>query len=82
MTIGIDNFSEARTGTGHAVGQNSVDADVILGVYGTDGVFKLPLLTDAQRDALTAVEGAVIYNATDDKIEVYTGAAWEAVTSV
>lgn len=47
----------------------------------TTAAFALPILTDEQRDALTAAEGMIIYNATDNKLEFYTGAAWEAVTS-
>ena len=39
-------------------------------------------LTTAQRDALEAVgEGMTIYNLTTHKLNVYTGSAWEEVTS-
>lgn len=41
--------------------------------------FLLPKLTDAARDALTPVEGMIIYNMTDDDVQVYTGAAWVVV---
>lgn len=44
----------------------------------------LPRMTTAERDALAAgdkFKGLVIYNTTTNKINQYTGAAWEAVTS-
>lgn len=39
-------------------------------------------MTTTQRGAYTAREGDVIYNTTTHKLNVYTGSAWEAVTSV
>ncbi|RLC98175.1 MAG: hypothetical protein DRI46_11820 [Chloroflexi bacterium] len=37
-------------------------------------------LTTAQRDAIGATNtGAIIYNITDTELQVYTGAAWEAI---
>ena len=35
-----------------------------------------PTLTTAQRDALTAVKGMIIYNTTTNKFQGYEGAAW------
>ncbi len=40
-----------------------------------------PAMSETARDALTAVEGQVIYNLTAHKLNVYNGAAWEEVTS-
>ena len=45
------------------------------------GYLLLNRITTAQRDALTAVSGMLIYNTTTSKLNVYTGAAWESVTS-
>jgi len=43
---------------------------------------RVPLLTTAERDALTEVEqGLVIFNTTTQKLNVRVSAAWEAVTS-
>lgn len=39
-------------------------------------------LTTTQRDALTATAGTIIFNTTTSKLNVYSGVAWEAVTSV
>lgn len=42
----------------------------------------LPIMTTTERDALVAPsEGTVIFNTTSNKLNFYTGAAWEAVTS-
>jgi hypothetical protein len=42
----------------------------------------LPVLTTAQRDAISSPQaGLLIYNTTTDKLNFYTGAGWEAVTS-
>lgn len=44
----------------------------------------LPIYTTAERDALAdpvAAAGELIYNSSTDKLNFYTGAAWEAVTS-
>lgn len=40
---------------------------------------KLPALTTAQRDALTAVTGMVLYNSTTAQVESYNGSSWVAV---
>lgn len=46
------------------------------------GTFDLPSYTTAERDALTGMDGgSVIFNDTTNKLNFYTGAAWEAVTS-
>lgn len=37
---------------------------------------RLPNLTTAQRDALTAANGWLIYNTTTSKIQAYAGSAW------
>jgi hypothetical protein len=53
----------------------------VTGTSTLTGVITLPAYTDTTRDALTPAAGMFIYNTTDSKLEVYTGAAWEAVTS-
>lgn len=41
----------------------------------------LPGFTTAERDALTAERGQIIYNTTTNKINFWNGSAWEAATS-
>lgn len=43
--------------------------------------FRLPNVTSTQRDALTPTVGALVLNTTTNKINIYNGTAWEAVTS-
>lgn len=38
--------------------------------------FTLPSLTTAERDALTAVNGMLIYNTSLNKLQGYEGGAW------
>lgn len=46
------------------------------------GVLNPQAYTTAERDALTTmVAGDVIYNSTTNKLNFYSGSAWEAVTS-
>lgn len=42
----------------------------------------LPGFTTAERNALQAERGQIIYNKTTNKINFWNGSAWEAVTSV
>jgi hypothetical protein len=46
------------------------------------GVFAATQLTTAEKNALPAVAGWVVFDTTLDKLCVYTGAAWETITSV
>ncbi len=46
-----------------------------------DGV-KMPSFTTTQKNALTASAGLVVFDSTLGKLCVYTGAAWETITSV
>lgn len=45
------------------------------------GVLYPPRYTETERDALTVTAGAVVYNTTDSKLNVYNGSAWEEITS-
>jgi hypothetical protein len=63
--INVDSIGEQTSGNG-----------IIL-----DNVLKLKSLTTTQRNALTASAGMIIFNSTTSKINVYSGSAWEEVTS-
>lgn len=63
------------------IGTTTPDADAILDLTSTTKAFLPPRMTSTQRDAIpTPTAGMVIYNATTNKLNVYT-TAWEAVTS-
>lgn len=49
---------------------------VILGLYSTTKAFKLPVMTTAQRNALSAEEGMMIYNSDGPGVNTYNGSMW------
>jgi hypothetical protein len=52
-----------------------------LKLIGTEGVV-VPVLTTTEKNAIALPEtGAVIFDSTLGKLCVYTGAAWETITS-
>jgi hypothetical protein len=51
-------------------------ASVKLGVSSTTGAFLLPRMTTAQMNALTAINGMVIYNTTNTACYAYENGAW------
>lgn len=54
-----------------------------LTVNSTTGALTLPRMTTTQKAAIaTPVAGMLVYDSTLGKLSVYTGSAWEAVTSV
>ena len=63
--INVDSIGEQTSGNGITL----------------DNVLKLKSLTTTQRDELTASAGMVIFNSSTSKINVYSGSAWEEVTS-
>lgn len=42
----------------------------------SSGVLQLGTFTTTARNSLTVSEGAMIYNTTDDKVQVYINGAW------
>ena len=59
------------------IGANAAPAtSAILELQSTVGALLLPRMTTAQRDALTAVNGMLIYNSTTGVTEAYEGGAW------
>ena len=58
------------------IGTDSPAVSAILDITTTTGAVLFPRMTTAQRDALTAVNGMVIYNSTLDKLQVRAGGAW------
>jgi len=59
------------------IGDGSVPAaSALLELKSTNGALLLPRMTTMQRDALTAVNGMVIYNTTTKKVEFQEDGAW------
>jgi hypothetical protein len=59
---------------------STVSAVAAIEVSSTTKGVLLPRMTTAERDAISAVAGLLIYNTTTGKLNIYT-TAWEAVTS-
>lgn len=55
------------------IGTTAPATSAALEIAGTTGALLITRLTTTQRDALTAVAGMVIYNATDSKFQGYNG---------
>jgi hypothetical protein len=49
-------------------------------VDGTNGV-QVPVVTTSQKNALTVSAGYLVFDSTLGKLCVYTGSAWQTVTS-
>lgn len=75
--------SYVNTSTGFVVGATSMNAAALLQVDSTSKGFLPPRMTTAQKNAISSPPaGLVVYDSTLNKLCVYTGAAWETVTSV
>lgn len=59
---------------------SAVSAVAAIEVSSTTKGILLPRMTEAERDAISAVAGLLIYNTTTNKMDIYT-TAWEEVTS-
>jgi len=71
-----------KSSLGVAVGAAN-NASAIIQADSTTQGFLPPRMTIAQRDAIgTPAAGLLIFNTTTSKLNVYSGTAWEAITSI
>ncbi len=63
-------------GLGRNVGIGTTSPQGALDVNSTTGAFIVPRMTTAQRDALTAVNGMIIYNTTTNQFNFRENGAW------
>ena len=62
------------------VGQNATPAgSAALEISSTTGALLMPRMSTAQRDALTGVNGMVIYNTSVDRFEGYVAGSWTSL---
>ena len=64
------------------VGCRKVTATGEVKCTSTTAPFYPPFVTTSQRNSMTVTKGAMVFNSTTNKLNVYNGSAWEAVTSV
>jgi len=77
-TLGSSSFAERMSIVGNNVGIGTTfpDASAALDITSTTGSLLLPRMSSAERDALTAVNGMLIYNVTTNKFQGYENGAW------
>ena len=69
-------LSSGNIGIGTTTPQGALD------VVSTTGAFIVPRMTTTQRDALTAVNGMIIYNTTKKKFNFYQNNRWRTLGSI
>lgn len=72
QAVTIDSLQNVAIGA-----SNPSNASVKLDIQGTTGALRLPVLSTTQRNALTALEGMLIFNTTVDSLQFYNGTAWK-----
>jgi hypothetical protein len=80
ITGGAHSYINSTQGL--VLGSATEDTTSILTLASTTRGFLPPRMTTTQRDAIgSPATGLIAYNTTTNKVNVYTGSAWEAVTS-
>jgi hypothetical protein len=70
------------TSTGIGVGTSSPNASAILDVQSTTKGFRLPNMTTTQKNAISSpAAGLMVFDTTLGKACLYTGSAWQTITS-
>ncbi len=70
LVLGGTGANAVNVGIGTSTPQGALD------VVSTTGALIVPRMTTAQRNALTAVNGMIIYNTTDNQFNFYENGAW------
>ena len=89
LTVGTDSVtidgSNNKVNVGTAITFDASANKILtpgLQITGTAQPFYPPVMTTAQRDALTVTEGAMIYNSSTQKIQFYNGSSWADASGV
>lgn len=72
----VATTARVNAGTAKVGGTGAAATSTVLELTGTVGALLLNRLTTVQRDALTASNGMIIYNTTDDRFQGYFAGAW------
>ena len=80
QTDGSGNLSFADvTGAGAGSTSNVSSNTTISGIITASSQFYPPTLTTAERDALSVNQGALIFNTTENKVQMYLGSEWKSL---
>ena len=58
------------------IGTLNPAVSAVLDLTSTDGALLVPRMTSTERDALTAINGMILYNSTTGAFNFYEGGAW------
>lgn len=72
------SINPTTTAGGVAIGTTTANAGALLDIAGVKAII-LPRMTTAARNALTAVNGMLIYNSSDAVFQKYENSAWKAM---
>lgn len=80
----INNAEQMRlTSTGLGIGTSSPNASAILDAQSTTKGVRFPNMTTTQKNAISSpAAGLVVFDTTLAKLCVYSGSAWQTITSV
>lgn len=84
MTLGTGmtlNVGNTNTGVPTVAGANELNLTAAKRVQVTSGLFRVNNLTTAQRDAIAAMTGDMVYNTTLNTMQIYQGGAWVSLNS-
>jgi len=76
-TLSFSALETSGTGTITLDSASTLTLNSADGTRVTGGAFRPPVLTTTERNALTAGNGDIIYNVTDQKFQGYENGAWE-----
>jgi hypothetical protein len=84
LTFAVNNSEQMRlTSTGLGIGTTSPSASAILDVQSTTKGVRMPNMTTTQKNAISSpAAGLMVFDTTLAKLCVYSGSAWQTITSV
>ena len=83
LTVGsiVSNAAGTPTITSNSAVNISVGSSVIIQQNSGGGGFRVGNMTTAERNSLTAANGEIVYNTSDNQFEVYQNGAWVTMVS-